>query len=322
MLPPVGWPGSSNPSGTTTWIRTMFRPSRAPVAPSQPPPAAELNHARRRSVIMTQGSTWKRWTRFDPGSDVRQDQRAPFLTALERARATAYPAGEYVGQESFMRAAEVRRLAHQARVGPGVSVLDLCCGVAGPGRMITAESRCRYLGVDHSASALATARQLAGKLPCRFEQAHLPPLPEGRFEVVFLLETMLAFPDKDALVDEVARVLEPGGRFAFTVEEGRPLTQQERARMPGADTVWPIELAELTGVLRNAGLTVTWQQEHSASHHAIATALLRCYRADSPQIAGQIGTQATAELITAHQLWSDWLGSGRVRKFAMVAEKH
>jgi hypothetical protein len=123
------------------------------------------------------------------------------------------------------------------------------------------------------------------------------------------------------LVGEVARVLEPGGRFAFTVEEGRPLTQQERARMPGADTVWLIELAELTGVLREAGLTVIWRQEYSSSHHATATALLRCYRADSPQIADQIGTQATAELITAHQLWSDWLGSGRVRKFAMVAEK-
>ena len=243
------------------------------------------------------------------------------LTALERARATAYPAGEYVGQESFMQAAEVRRLALQARVGPGVSVLDLCCGVAGPGRMITAESGCHYLGVDHSASALATARQLAGKLPCRFEHVHLPPLPEGRFEVVFLLETMLAFPDKDALTGEVARVLEPGGRFAFTVEEGRPLTQQERARMPAADTVWPIELEELTGVLRNAGLAVTWRQEYSSAHHAIATALLGCYRADSTQIAGQIGKQATAELITAHQLWSDWLGGGRVRKFAMIAEK-
>ncbi|MGH3174414.1 MAG: class I SAM-dependent methyltransferase, partial [Streptosporangiaceae bacterium] len=228
------------------------------------------------------------------------------MTALERAQATAYPAGEYVGQESFMQAAEVRRLAQQARVGPGVSVLDLCCGVAGPGRMITAESGCYYLGVDHSASALATARQRAGMLPCHFGQAHLPPLPEGRFEVVFLLETMLAFPDKDALAGEVARVLEPGGRFAFTVEEGQPLTQQERAGMPAADTVWPIELAELTGVLRTAGLAVTWQQEYSSSHHAIATALLRCYRADSLEIADQIGTQATAELITAHQLWSDW----------------
>jgi ubiquinone/menaquinone biosynthesis C-methylase UbiE len=250
---------------------------------------------------------------------VRQDQ-ASFLPALEQARAAAFPAGEYVGQESFMRAGEIRALTHQARIGPGVSVLDLCCGVAGSGRMITAESGCRYLGVDHSASSLAAARELAGNLPCRFEQAHLPPLPAGCFEVVLLLETMLAFPGKETLVSEVERVLDSGGRFAFTVEEGRPLTQQERARMPAADTVWPIELAELTGVLRRAGLTVIWQQEYSSAHHAIATALHRCYRADSSRIAGQIGTQATKDLITAHQLWSDWLGSGRVRKFAMVAE--
>src|SRR5947209_11042724 len=154
-----------------------------------------------------------------------------------------------------MRAGEVRTLAHQARVGPGVSVLDLGCGVAGPGRMITAELGCHYLGVDCSASALATAQELAGNLPCRFEQAHLPPLPEGRFEVVLLLETMLAFPDKDPLVGAVAGALEPGGRFAFTVEEGRPLTQQERARMPGAETAWPSALAAVTAVLPTAGHT-------------------------------------------------------------------
>ena len=220
-----------------------------------------------------------------------------------------------------MRAGEIRTLAQQARIGPGVCVLDLCCGMAGPGRTITAESGCRYLGVDHSAGALAAAKELAGNLPCRFEQARVPPLPNGRFEVVILLETMLAFPDKEALVNEVARVLEPGGRFAFTVEEGRPLTRQERAWMPSADTVWLVELGELTDVLREAGLTVIWREDYSSAHHEIATALHRCYRAESSQIADQIGTQATTELITAHRLWSDWLGSGRVRKFAMVAEK-
>src|SRR5207244_1698231 len=166
-----------------------------------------------------------------------------------------------------MRAGEVRTLAHQARVGPGVSVLDLCCGVAGPGRMITAESGCQYLGVDHSPAALAVARERAANLPCRFEQAHLPPLPAGRLEVVFLLETLLAFADKKDLLGEVERVLVPGGRLAVTVEEGRPLTQRERARMPAADTVLPIGLAELTGVLREAGLAVTWQREYSSAHH-------------------------------------------------------
>src|SRR5215467_16076016 len=100
------------------------------------------------------------------GSEVGQDQQPPLLAALERARASAYPAGEYVGQESFMRASEVRTLAHQARIAPGISVLDLCCGQAGPGRLITAEFGCRYLGVDHSPSALAAARERAGSLPC------------------------------------------------------------------------------------------------------------------------------------------------------------
>jgi SAM-dependent methyltransferase len=226
-----------------------------------------------------------------------------------------------VGQESFMRAGEVRMLAHQAGVGRGVSVLDLCCGVAGPGRMITAELGCRYLGVDHSATSLAIARDLASNLPCRFEQAHIPPVPEGRFAVVLLLETMLAFPDKAVLADEVARVLEPGGRFAFTVEEGRRLTEHERALMPSADTVWPIQLAKLTGVLREAGLTVTWRHDYSSSHQATAAALLRCYRAERLHIAAQIGTRATADLIASHRLWSNWLGSGRLRKFAVVAEK-
>jgi SAM-dependent methyltransferase len=252
---------------------------------------------------------------------VRQDQRAPFLTALHGARQAAYPPGEYVGQESFMRAGEIRQLAFRAGVGPGVSVLDLCCGVAGPGRLLAAELGCRYLGLDYSAGAVEIARKLAGDLACRFERRRLPPLPDGRFDVVLLLETMLAFPDKRALLGGVARALEPGGRFAFTVEEGRPLTRSERARMPDADTVWLIELAELTALLAEVGLAVTWQEQCSASHRATALALLRSFRADSARIARRIGTQALAELIAAHELWSDWLGTGRVRKFALVAEK-
>ena len=53
----------------------------------------------------------------------------------------------------------------------------------------------------------------------------------------------------------------------------------------------------------------------------MAAALLQSYRADSAEIARRIGTQALAELIAAHQLWSEWLRGGRVRKFALVAEK-
>jgi SAM-dependent methyltransferase len=252
---------------------------------------------------------------------VRQDERAPFVTALQWARDAAYPPGEHVGQESFMRAGEIRELARRAGVGPGVAVLDLCCGVAGPGRLIAAESGCRYLGLDYSAGALEIARELAGDLPCHFEQAHLPPLPEGTFDVVLLLETMLAFPQKRDLLAEVVGVLQPGGRFACTVEEGRPLSAGERAAMPDADTVWLIEEAELLALLGEVGLTVTWQEECTTAHLGTATALLQAFREDADAIAHQVGARAATELIDAHELWCDWLGGGRVRKLALVAEK-
>jgi SAM-dependent methyltransferase len=247
--------------------------------------------------------------------------RAPFAAALEPARLAAYPPGEYVGQESFMRAGEIRQLADRAGVRLGVTVLDLCCGVAGPGRLLAAELGCDYLGLDSSASAIHLARQLAGELPCRFEQAEIPPLPDRRFDVVMLLETMLAFPDKRSLIASVASGLAPGGRFACTVEEGRPLTADERARMPDPDTVWLIELAELSSRLHETGLTVTWQRELTAAHLETAAALLGAYRADSTAIANQVGALALTELIAAHELWCEWLASGRVRKFAVVAQR-
>jgi SAM-dependent methyltransferase len=252
---------------------------------------------------------------------VKQDVRAPFDRALHRARVSAYAPGEFVGQESFMAAGEIRALAVQAGIGPGVTVLDLCCGTAGPGRFLTRELDCAYLGVDASASAVAIARERADDQPCRFAVARIPPLPAGPFDVVLLLETMLAFKDKDALVCAIAAALRQGGRFAFTLEEGAPLTAAEGAAMPDADTVWLTPLDELATILDRAGLAVTWQDDHSHRHRAAAQALADAFAADAEAIAAAIGGRALDELLAAHRLWIEWLATGRVRKLAMVAER-
>jgi SAM-dependent methyltransferase len=250
-----------------------------------------------------------------------QDDRALFDRALHRARVSAYAPGEFVGQESFMTAGEIRALGVQAGVRPGATVLDLCCGVAGPGRFLTRQLGCTYLGVDASASAVAIARERAGDLPCRFAVAHVPPLPAGPFDVVLQLETMLAFEDKDALVRSVSAALEPGGRFAFTLEEGRPLTAAERAAMPDADTVWLTPLEEMAASVERAGLVITSQEDHSRAHRTTAQALADAFAADAEAIAAQIGRWALDDLLAAHRLWIDWLDEGRVRKFALVAER-
>jgi SAM-dependent methyltransferase len=250
-----------------------------------------------------------------------QDERRPFVEALQHARESAYAPGEYVEQESFMRASEIRALAERAGIVAGTSVLDVCCGVAGPGRLLTRELDCSYLGVDSSAGAVDIARERARSLPCRFVVARVPPLPPGGFDAVLVLETMLAFRDKEPLVEGISHALAPGGRFAFTVEEGRPLTESERARMPDAETVWLTPLDELHALLARAGLVVRWQKDWSPSHRAVAESLTDAFAADAPAIASQIGRRALDELLTAHRLWSQWLASGRVRKIAVVAER-
>jgi SAM-dependent methyltransferase len=252
---------------------------------------------------------------------VRQDDRAPFDRALHHARVSAIAPGEFVEQENFMTASEIRALALRAGIGPGARVLDLCCGIAGPGRFLTRELGCSYLGVDTSANAVAIARERAGALPCHFAVAQIPPLPRGPFDVVLLLETMLAFKDKDALVHEIFPALRPGGRLAFTLEEGPPLTAAERAAMPDADTVWLVPLDEMAASLERAGLVVTWQEDHSRAHRAVAQALADAFAADAEDIAAQIGRRALEELLVAHRLWIEWLDEGRVRKFALVAER-
>jgi SAM-dependent methyltransferase len=252
---------------------------------------------------------------------VKQDERAPFVSALQGARVAAYEPGEFVEQESFMGAGEIRALARQAGIAPGVSVLDLCCGVGGPGRFITRELGCDYLGVDYSTDAIDIARRRAGDLPCRFEVARIPPIPRGPFDVVLLLETLLAFPEKEPLLNEISSALPTGGRFACTFEAGLPLTKEERSQMPDADTVWLIPIDEMLATLDRVGLVVDLQEDHTESHAATAESLTEAFAADAFDIAAEIGGQALEELLRAHRLWSEWMRAGRVRKIALVAEK-
>lgn len=254
---------------------------------------------------------------------MRQDDRRPFDTALLAAREAAYPPGEFVGQESFMRASEIRSIARHAGIAPGVTVLDVCCGVAGPGRLVTAEHGCAYLGVDASPSAVAIARERAAAagLACRFEVARVPPVPQGPFEVVLLLETMLAFADKEPVLAAISSSLSRGGRLALTLEAGPPLTAAEAAHMPDADTVWLTPLADLLALLDRVGLDVRWSQECSRSHLEVVDAMLVGLTGAGPSIAAQVGAEALDDLVRAHALWSRWLRAGRVRKFAVVAEK-
>jgi SAM-dependent methyltransferase len=256
-------------------------------------------------------------------TDAPADPKAERLArALWRARESAFAPGEFVGQQGFMRATEILAVADRAGVAPGVCVLDLCCGIAGPGLFVTASRGCTYLGVDEDADAIAVARQRARQagLTVDLEVAHLPPVPAGRFEVVLLLETLLAFRDQRTLFDGIRNSLVTGGRLAVTVEEGLPLTRSERRQMPGAETVWLTPLSDLLSDLARTGFRVTWRQEHTSTHRATVDTLVAAYSSAAPDLRA-MGYTEVDDLVASHLLWSRWLRTGRVRKFAVVAQK-
>ena len=245
------------------------------------------------------------------------------LDPLHAVRGSAFPPGEFVGQQSLVSASEIRTLARGAGIRPGVTVLDLCCGPGGPGSLLVAETGCDYLGVDADPAAVALARtrdelRWAG---ARVAVGRVPPVPPGRFDVALLLETLLAFRDKPALLAEISSVLPVGGRFACTVEEGAPLTDEERARMPRADTVWPVPRSRLGTDLEAVGLRVRWQADWSASHRRTADALVGVYAEAAEHAGSPRETRLLTELVTSHRLWAQWLRTGRVRKIGLVAER-
>jgi len=220
-----------------------------------------------------------------------------------------------------MRAGEILELGLRAGIGEGTRVLDLCCGTAGPGRYLAGRLGCSYLGIDRSEAAVSVARGRARGLPCEFRVQKVPPVPDGPFDVALLFETMLAFRDKAPLLRGIAGALEPGGRFACTLEAGSPLTVSERDSMPAADTVWLTPLEAFRAMLREVGLTVRWEEDLTSAHRKTAASLLRAYEADSSAIGAEIGETETDALLTAHRVWVDWLSSGRARKIALVSQK-
>jgi sarcosine/dimethylglycine N-methyltransferase len=243
------------------------------------------------------------------------DPRRAHAALLRPSRVRAYAAAQFVGQESFMQADEILDLARRAGIGAGTRVLDLCCGMAGPGNHIARSLGSRHVGVDRSAEAVELAQEGAAGLPCRYIQGDVLDVRGERFEVVLLLETILAFKDKARLLRHIRGLLEPGGRFAFTYEEGEPLGQREREQMPQADTVQLVPRAEMEHLLTEAGfLGEWWCEEQTADHLEVARSLTREFRRER----ATLPVALAEELIQSHELWVDWLSCGRVRKFAVV----
>ncbi len=100
----------------------------------------------------------------------------------------------------------------------GLDVLELGCGAA-QWSIALARAGARPVGLDVSENQLDHARRLMAAAGVEFPLVHASaesvPLPDESFDIVFCDYGAMTFADPYATVPEVARVLRPGGLFAF-----------------------------------------------------------------------------------------------------------
>lgn len=137
-----------------------------------------------------------------------------------------------------------RVIASVAGLGPDHVVLDIGCGPGAAVRAV-AGSVARAVGVDRSQAMVEIARRRSRGVPdAEFAvgAAERLPFPDATFDRVWTIHSFHHWENPARGIDEVLRVLRPGGRFLIVESESRGSHGLDRRRAE-----------ELTERLRGAG---------------------------------------------------------------------
>jgi SAM-dependent methyltransferase len=118
-------------------------------------------------------------------------------------------------------------LSH-VEVGDDFTILDVGCGGGRTiDRLASLASHCRVRGIDYSEASVAAARETnaaaiaAGRVDVQLGTVSRLPFPDATFDLVTAVETHYYWPDLPRDVEEVRRVLKPGGMFVIIAETYR-----------------------------------------------------------------------------------------------------
>jgi sarcosine/dimethylglycine N-methyltransferase len=247
---------------------------------------------------------------------------AQILAALRRAGrdlARLEPEDLYAhDQDHYGGLAAVDALAERARLGPGVRLLDVCCGLGGPARYLARKYGVDVVGVDLNQGRAPAASRLTALVGLaqnvRFVRGDATRLPfaDGSFDAAIAQEAFLHIADKDQLFAACRRVLQPGGRLAYTDWIAfAGLRADDRRRL--AEGIMANDIQSFDGyraLLAEAGFREVEAEDLSAAWRDILKERLEMFRGMQADTVRLFGAERHARYIAAYEFFVERIAAG------------
>jgi SAM-dependent methyltransferase len=128
-----------------------------------------------------------------------------------------------VGQNSWLTADELERFGAALQLQRSVRLLDVACGSGGPALHLAQLTHCDVVGVELYEDAVANGNRSAREAGLdghasfvRADAADRLPFDSGSFEAVLCIDAINHLPDRQRVLADWARIVQPGGRLVFT----------------------------------------------------------------------------------------------------------
>lgn len=178
------------------------------------------------------------------------------------------------------------RVTEAARIQPGQSILDVACGTGVLARTVAKRvgQKGSVVGVDHNKAMMAVARRKAPTIEWRDGRAEALPFEANSFDAVVCQFGLMFFKDRQTAIQEMMRVLRPGGRLAVAVWDSIENT-------PGDFVVVNLPQRDY-----GEGIADGWLMAHSLGDPDVLSALFRDAGVTGAEITRQEGTARFASL--------------------------
>ena len=222
-------------------------------------------------------------------------------------------------QDHYGGVAAVDTLARRANVGATSRVLDVCAGLGGPARFLASRRGAAVVALELHAGRAAGAARLnhmvkQARVSVVRADATALPFGAGRFDACLSQEALLHIADKAAVLGECHRVLERGGRLAFTDWIAFPrLADRERRQLwelMAASTLQTLDgYRELLG---QSGFTAVEAEDLSSEWRAIVRKRIELHRALRSEREARFGGRQYLEYDRLHTFFVELIEAGKL----------